>query len=234
MPIFTANRLAGHTIVFDLDGTLVDTAPDLLGCIDRILALRGLAPAPHAIIKPLISIGSKAMMKRGFAYHNITLPEDELHALWLQYLQLYAANIATSSRPFAGIPTLLPWLKDQGATLAVCTNKNEAMAKALLVALQMDGIFKYIAGRDTFAEQKPHPDHLLKTIAAAGGDSKKAIMVGDSDVDIATAKAARVPVIAVTFGYTPEPVATFGPDVTIDDYSEFRAALAQILSSNAA
>lgn len=231
MPMFTANRLAGHTIVFDLDGTLVDTAPDLIGCIDASLATRGLPPAPTDVIKPLISIGSKAMLQRAFAHHNVTLPEDALHALWLEYLQLYAANVATRSRPFAGVPSLLLWLQETGATLAVCTNKNEALSKALLGALRLDGFFSCIAGRDTFSERKPHPGHLLKTIAAAGGDPRRATMVGDSDVDIATAKAAGIPIIAVTFGYTPAPVATFGPDATIDAYTEFRGALAGLLKS---
>ncbi len=230
MQPFAKCQLAGQTIVFDLDGTLVDTAPDLIGCIDDMLALQGLAPAPYALIKPLISIGSKAMLRRGFDYHNVNVPDEALHALWLRYLKLYAANVAKRSRPFDGIADLLHSLKQSGATLAVCTNKNEALSKALLGALRLDSHFGCIAGRDTFAEQKPHPNHLLKTIAAVGGDPRRAVMVGDSDVDIATAKAARIPIIAVTFGYTPEPVATFGPDVTIDGYAEFSSALAAILS----
>ena len=230
MSIFEAGGLAGHTIVFDLDGTLVDTAPDLIGCIDRMLAGRGLAPAPENLIKPLISVGSKAMLKAALAHHDVTLPDDELHALWLTYLQSYADTVAERSRPFAGLPDLLADLRHAGAMLAVCTNKNEKLSKTLLRALHLDGYFGCIAGRDTFSMQKPHPEHLLRTIAAVDGDPKRSVMVGDSDVDIATAKAARIPIIAVTFGYTPKPVATFGPDITIDHYAEFAAALAAILA----
>lgn len=230
MPIFAPGRLDGYTIVFDLDGTLVDTAPDLVGCVDRVLALRGLPPAPPELIRPLISIGSKAMVKRGLAYHGVTLADDDLHALWLTYLELYAANIADRSRPFAGLPELLSRLKNSGATLAVCTNKNERLSKTLLKALALDHHFTLIAGRDTFPVQKPHPDHLLHTIAHVGGNRARAVMVGDSDVDIATAKAAHIPVIAVTFGYTMQPIATYRPDVTIDDFDAFGPALASVLS----
>ncbi len=230
MPIFAPGRLLGHTIVFDLDGTLVDTAPDLIGCVDRALATRGLPPAPHDLIRPLISIGSKAMIRRGLAHHGATLGEDDLHALWLHYLQLYAKHIADMSRPFAGLVGLLANLKAAGATLAVCTNKNEALSKTLLRAMALDEHFALVAGRDTFPVQKPHPDHLLRTVASVGGLRERAVMVGDSDVDVATAKAAGIPIIAVTFGYTEKPVATYGPDVTIDDFSEFGPALGALLS----
>jgi phosphoglycolate phosphatase len=221
--------LSDTTIVFDLDGTLVDTAPDLAAATNHALGLVGLAPITIDQLHPFIGHGSKAMIDAGLRLHDMEVSGDELTRLHDQFLVFYADNVAVGSRPFEGVPDLLDTLLASGARLAVCTNKVEALSKLLLRQLELDVKFGAIAGRDTFAMFKPAAGHLLGTIAMVGGRADRAVMVGDSEVDIATAAAARVPSIGVTFGYTPRPVAEFGPGAVIDDYREFPAALAKVL-----
>ena len=221
--------LTDTTIVFDLDGTLVDTAPDLSAATNHALGLVGLAPITIAQLHPFIGHGSKAMIDAGFRLHNVVPSADELTRLHDRFLEFYADNVAVGSRPFEGVPELLDTLLAAGARLAVCTNKVERLSKLLLRELILESKFAAIAGRDTFAMFKPAPGHLLGTIELVGGRPDKAVMVGDSEVDIATAAAANVPSIGVTFGYTPRPVAEFGPDAVIDHYREFPAALEKVL-----
>ena len=142
-----------------------------------------------------------------------------------RFLEHYLANIAHESRPFPGVEDVLDALAAEGAALAVCTNKREAWSRLLLDLLGMTPRFRAIAGRDTFAVCKPDPGHLTGVIAAAGGDPARAIMVGDSGVDVATARAAAVPVIGVTFGYSDTPLAALGPDAVIGHYRELRPAI---------
>jgi phosphoglycolate phosphatase len=222
--------LTDATIVFDLDGTLVDTAPDLTAATNHALGLAGLAPISPAQLRPFIGHGSKAMIDAGLRLHDRKLDETELTRLHDQFLVFYAENVAVHSRPFEGIPELLDELQAAGARLAVCTNKVEHLSKLLLRELNLDRQFAAIAGRDTFDVFKPAPGHLTRTIEMAGGRTDRAVMVGDSEVDIATAAAAGVPSIAVTFGYTTRPVRDLGPDAVIDHYREFMTALAQVLA----
>lgn len=223
--------LSGATIVFDLDGTLVDTAPDLTAAANHVFSQIGLAPVSPEQLHPFISRGSRAMIEEGLRLHGVTKSEDaitELHKLVLPY---YAENLAVLSRPYDGIPALLDTLSQSGARLAVCTNKFEALSKALLRQLDLDYRFAVIAGRDTFDVFKPAPGHLIRTIEMAGGRTDRAVMVGDSEVDIATAAAAGVPSIGVTFGYTPRPIGEFNPGAVIDHYREFMPALEKMLAA---
>jgi phosphoglycolate phosphatase len=222
--------LTGTTIVFDLDGTLVDTAPDLTAAANHVFGLIGLAPVSAEQLHPFISRGSRAMIEEGLRLHGVVKSEDEvthLHGLFFPY---YAANIAVLSRPFEGVPALLDELAGLGAGIAVCTNKFEGLSRSLLGQLGLDARFAAIAGRDTFKVCKPDPGHLTQTIAMAGGRADKAVMVGDSEVDIATARAAGVPSIGVSFGYTPVPMRELEPGAAIDHYREFMGALEQVLA----
>ena len=221
--------LTDATIVFDLDGTLVDTAPDLAAATNHALGLAGLAPIPVAQLHPFIGHGSKAMIDAGLRFHGQTIGESELTRLHDQFLVFYADNVAVASRPFEGILEVLDELAAAGARLAVCTNKVEHLSKALLRTLGLDWRFAEIAGRDTFDVFKPAPGHLIRTVEMAGGRADRAVMVGDSEVDIATAAAANIPSIAVTFGYTTRPVRELGPGAVIDHYREFMPALAKVL-----
>ena len=217
------------TIVFDLDGTLVDTAPDLVAATNHVLEHVGLPPVDGESLRPHIGYGAKRMIESSTAAANLSAAEHE--ALLERFLDYYGAHIAVGSRPFEGTVEALEAFKAAGATLAVCTNKREAMSRQLLDALDLSRYFAALAGRDTLAESKPHPGHLLGTISMAGGDAARAVMVGDSNVDIATAKAAKVPVVAVSFGYSDAPVASFKPDAIIDHYSELGAAIAALTSA---
>lgn len=221
--------LTDATIVFDLDGTLVDTAPDLTAATNHSLGLLGLAPISVAQLHPFIGHGLKAMIDAGLRFHDRTIAENELTRLHDQFLVFYADNVAVASRPFEGIPELLDELTSAGARLAVCTNKIEHLSRLLLRTLGLDTRFAAIAGRDTFDVFKPAPGHLIRTVEMAGGRADRAVMVGDSEVDIATAAAASIPSIAVTFGYTTRPVRELGPGAVIDHYREFMPALAKVL-----
>lgn len=213
------------TVVFDLDGTLVDTAPDLVGATNHALADVGLPAVPSSMLRPWISFGARRMIVEALAHSNVPLSDREVDRLLGLFLGYYEENIARESRPFPGAVAAVSALRDEGATLAICTNKRESLTLSLLRALDLHRLFDGIAGRDTFPVSKPHPDHLLGAIRLAGGDPNQALMVGDSDVDIRTAQAARVPVVAVSFGYTEAPVAQFNPDRVIDHYDALIPAI---------
>lgn len=222
--------LSGVTIVFDLDGTLVDTAPDLTAAANHVFGLIGLAPVPPEALHPLIGHGSRAMIEAGLRLHGVSKTPEEVTDLHNRFFPYYADNIAVLSRPFEGIPTLLDSLLQAGARLAVCTNKLEGLSRSLLRQLALHERFAAIAGRDTFDVFKPAPGHLTGAIAMAGGRPDRAVMVGDSEVDIATAAAAGVPSIGVTFGYTTVPVRDLNPTAVIDHYCEFMPALERVLA----
>jgi phosphoglycolate phosphatase len=223
--------LSGATIVFDLDGTLVDTAPDLAAAANHVFGLIGLAPVSPAELHPMIGRGSRAMIEEGLRLHGVAKTPDEVSRLHQLFFPYYADNIAVLSRPFEGIPALLDTLLQAGARLAVCTNKLEGLSRSLLRQLALHERFAAIAGRDTFDVFKPAPGHLTRTIAMAGGRPERAVMVGDSEVDIATAAAAGLPSIGVTFGYTSVPVRELKPTAAIDHYGQFMGALETALGA---
>ena len=220
--------MRGMTIAFDLDGTLVDTAPDLILANTHVLASIGLSAPPDALVRPKISFGSREMIVTSLAHHGVSLPDDEVNRLWRAFLAYYEDNVAVDSKPFPGLVPVLETLLLEGAQCVVCTNKSEAPSRRLLAALNLTQYFAAIAGRDTFPVRKPDPGHLTGVILLGRGDRSRAVMVGDSDVDIATAKAAGIPVIAVTFGYVHAPIASFGPDAVIDHYDELLAAIRRV------
>lgn len=226
--------MRGTTIVFDLDGTLIDTAPDLAAATNHVMSRLGLASVDEREILPFVGHGALKMIEQAARAHGRTLDERELYDLFEIFLLHYADNIAVHSRPYAGVEEALSQLKDQGAALAVCTNKIERHARQVISELGLGKYFSVITGRDTLGVYKPDPGHLTQTIALAGGLKDRAVMVGDSETDIKTAKAAGVPVIAVTFGYSIEPVATFAPDITIEHYRELIPAISRLMPSPSA
>jgi phosphoglycolate phosphatase len=217
------------TIVFDLDGTLVDTAPDLVAATNHVLEHMGLPTVPEEELRPWIGQGAQYMVEHAIGPAAAKLTEAERQRLLARYLDFYGRNLAVGSRPFEGTVDALESFARKGAKLAVCTNKGEGMSRALLDALDLTRYFAAIAGRDTLNAHKPHPDHLQGTIRMAGGEASRAVMVGDSRVDIATAKAANVPVVAVTFGYTDTPVAELDPDAVIAHYRDLEPAIARLV-----
>lgn len=223
--------MQGLTIVFDLDGTLVDTAPDLVGATNHALADIGLPPVRPEQLRPWISFGARRMIVEALGAAGSSQADSEVDRLLGLFIAYYEANIARESRPFPGAVAALERLGEMGARLAVCTNKRESLSRSLLSELGLLSRFASLAGRDTFAVSKPHPGHLLGTIAMAGGTADRAVMIGDSDVDIATAKAASVPVIAVSFGYSESPVSHYSPDHIIDHYDDLERVLGLIHAS---
>ena len=218
--------LTDTTVVFDLDGTLVDTAPDLTNALNDVLVRRGHEPVSGETIRSAVGMGARIMIKTALAKAGAT---GEIEPMLAEFLAYYDANIAAESRPFPGAVASLEMLKGRGATLAICTNKREYLARKLIAALGLDGFFQAIAGRDSFPVAKPHPGHLTKTIAAAGGALSRAIMVGDSEVDILAAKGARLPVVMVSFGYAPAPLDGVRPDAVIDHFDELAPLLPGLL-----
>ncbi len=223
--------MRGLTIAFDLDGTLVDTAPDLVAATNFILDSLGGEPMPEAALRPWISYGARRMIVEAIAHRGISLDEAETDRHLELFLDHYTANIARHSRPFPGTLAALDRFIEEGAILTVCTNKRESLSRLLLDQLGMSSRFRAIAGRDTFPVCKPDPGHLTGAIRLAGGDAHRAVMVGDSGVDIATAKSAGIPVVGVTFGYTETPVANLNPDAIIAHYDELDSAIRRLDAS---
>jgi phosphoglycolate phosphatase len=207
--------LKGATIVFDLDGTLVDTAPDLTNALNHVLTARGYDPVAPAAVRAAVGRGARVMIEQAL---SLAGRQDDVDGMLSEFLLHYEANIAAESRPFPGAVAALDRLAASGARLAVCTNKRERLSRMLLAALAIEDRFHGLAGRDTFAVSKPDPGHLTGAIALAGGDPARALMVGDSAVDIAAAQAAGVPSILVTFGYAPPPPEGPQADAVIDHF----------------
>jgi phosphoglycolate phosphatase len=214
--------------VFDLDGTLADTAPDLIGTLNVILERESLPPVRLEDAREMIGAGARALVERGFEAARRELTPAKSDQLYRDFLAHYADNLCVESRLFPGVPEALDDLVARGFRLAVCTNKVEGHSRRLLEGLGLASRFAAICGRDTFPYFKPDPRHLTLTVAEAGGDPARAIMVGDSRTDIATAKAAAIPVVAVTFGYTDQPVRELDPDVAIDGFDELIGAVAAL------
>ena len=220
--------MSALTIVFDLDGTLVDTAPDLAETLNVILAREGLPPVPYQTARTMIGGGARRMIEAGLASERRAASAAAVDRMFDDFILHYATHIADHSRPFPGLIEALDRLASQGCNLAVCTNKLERLSRLLLDALELTPRFAAICGQDTFGTQKPNPEVLRRTITQAGGRVSRAIMVGDSATDIDTAKAAAIPVVAVDFGYTETPVTQLGPDRVISHFSELPGAVAEL------
>ena len=219
------------TIVFDLDGTLIETAPDLIDTLNLILGRHDVPAIAFADARAMIGAGVKPLLQRALASKGLRFAPEEIDALYAEYLELYAAHIADRSRPFPGLETALDTLAADGCILAVCTNKLEWLSVLLLDKLDLSRRFAAICGQDTFAMRKPDPEMLRLTIAKAGGDAARAVMVGDSMTDVATARAARIPVVAVDFGYTDIAPAQLGADRLISHFDALNGAIKGLLPS---
>lgn len=225
------SALAGSTIVFDLDGTLVETAPDLVGTLNSILADEGLAPLGLEVARPMIGHGARALMLRGFEAAGIPYPQARDQVLFETFLARYDARIADESHPFPGVVEALDGLAGAGARLAVCTNKPTNLSVSLLDALGLASRFAAIVGADAAPTPKPDASHIVETVRRAGGELSRAVMVGDSATDAAAARAAGTPLVLVSFGYTATPAADLGPDVLIDHFDALVPACARLLAA---
>lgn len=216
-------------IVFDLDGTLIDTAPDLLESLNHVIINDGLPPVDQQKLRKFVGFGGRVMIQNAYDDAAKHLEEQKLDQLLMDFVDHYAANMPGSSQPYPGLLASLDNLSDAGCDFAICTNKTEMLSKQLMDTLNLAHRFKANCGQDTFPVRKPHPDHLLKTIEMAGGDRQNAIMIGDTPTDFSTAKAAMIPLVAVDFGYCDEPVANYEPDKVISHYDELSPTLIKSL-----
>ena len=224
--------MAAPTIVFDLDGTLIDTAPDLVDTLNVVFAREGWPPVPYETARNTIGGGARMMIARGIAAEGIAVAPAKLEQLFADFIAHYTEHVADRSRPFPGLTDALDVLASGGCRFAVCTNKLERLSVLLLKRLKLADRFAAICGEDTFGIQKPDPEVLRRTVTAAGGSLTHAIMIGDSVTDIRTARAAGIPVIAVDFGYSDRPVSEFGPDCIISHFAQLRSAIAAISPAN--
>ena len=219
------------TIVFDLDGTLVDTAPDLIGALNAVLTREGVAALPLERARNMVGLGVRVLLDRGLAAERVRVSPVRFEQLYADFLTLYESRIAAESRPFPGAAEALQWLARRGWTLAVCTNKLEYLSRKLLGELGLLDRFAAVCGGDTFTVRKPQAEALLNTLARTGGDPRRAVMVGDSKTDLDTARNASVPIVGVSFGYTEVPMASLAPDRLISDFRELPEAVESLVAA---
>jgi phosphoglycolate phosphatase len=223
--------MPAQTIVFDLDGTLIDTAPDLIDTLNVVFAREGMPPVAYETARNLIGAGARAMIARGIEAEGRNVAPAKLEQMFVDFIAHYSEHVADRSQPFAGLTDALDTLAARGCRFAVCTNKLEHLSVLLLEKLKLADRFKAICGQDTFGVQKPNPEILRRTIAAAGGTLQRSVMIGDSATDIRTARAAGVPVIAVDFGYSERPISEFGPDCIISHFAQLPTAVVATFSA---
>jgi phosphoglycolate phosphatase len=219
------------TIIFDLDGTLVDTAPDLVETLNVVLHREGIPAIGYDEARLLVGGGARRMIERGIASEGHARTAADLDRMFNDFIAYYADHVADRSRAFPGVAEALDTLAARGYRLAVCTNKLEWLSVRLLNALGLADRFVAICGQDKFTVQKPHPDALHRTLQRAGGTIHRAVMVGDSQTDIATAQAAGMPIVAVDFGYTDIPVAQLAPDRIISHFNALPDSIADVLAA---
>ena len=216
-----------YTILFDLDGTLVNTAPDLMAAHNHVMKKYGFQQKKLGDIKALAGKGAWVMMQRSFKeeINNEKLKKE----MTKEFIDFYSKNIDHNSKPLEGCIDFLKWAKTKNISMAVCTNKQERLAIDLLEKLNMYDYFEYVAGSDTFSYNKPDPRHLTNVIEIIGGDQKKTIMVGDSEVDALSAHNAKVPFILVKDGYTEKNENEIKHDTLISNFINFNKIIEKFL-----
>ncbi len=221
-----SSALNNLSLAFDLDGTLVDTAPDLIRVLNEVTKPDGLAPVAVADARSLIGYGSMALIKKAYAGENRDL--DDSHALQLQktFLKLYADSLSQCSMPYPGVPEVLAELKRKGARLSVCTNKPGGMARPLLNQLGLSEFFDRIVGGDDVPNNKPAAQHIFAAVGHRG--IAPIVMVGDGAPDVYAARAAKIPIVLMSYGYSPISMHTFGADAVLRNFRELPPALKSI------
>ena len=216
---------AAPTLVFDLDGTLVDTAPDLIDALNFVLEREGLPAVPLQAARTMIGAGARKLIARGLELEGRAASTVDINRMTADFIEYYAAHIADGSRPFDGLEIALDELSARGFRFAVCTNKLEWLSKRLLDELGLSTRFAAICGADTFGVAKPDPAILQQTVSRAAGKMSSTIMVGDAGTDIGVARRAGVPVIGVSFGYTDVPIVELKPDRLIHHMRDLPSAV---------
>lgn len=225
--------MSSPLVIFDLDGTLIDTAPDLIDSLNDTIATAGLAPVTFDDLTHLVGQGARVMIRRAFELRKAALGDAEAEALFQHFVSHYHDHMPGKSRPFDGMIACLDRLSAAGMKLAVCTNKAEGLAIPLLEKLGLSRHFAATTGGDTFAVRKPDAAHIFGTIDRAGGERRESVMVGDSINDILAAKNADIPSIAVDFGYSDVPVASLSPARVISHFDALTVEMVHELLASA-
>lgn len=218
--------MADFLLVFDLDGTLIDSVPDLTDALNRVLGEHGYAPLSRAEVAPMVGDGVPALVARAFAARGGTAQEAE--AALPHYIATYEANATHLTRPYPGVLDTLPELRRRGYRNALCTNKLQQATLTVLAGLELAALFEGVAGGDRYPVRKPDPGHLLGLIDELGGSPERAVMIGDSENDAAVAHAARVPLVMMRYGYARADPATLGGLAVLDHFADLPAALARL------
>ncbi len=218
-----------RSAIFDLDGTLAHTAPDLVGAANDLMAEQGLPPLDVSIAEKTAGFGAKALIRAAFDNAGHSYDNSRVDALFHPFLERYEARIAEHSHLYEGVETVLDQLAEEGWLLGICTNKPEYLAVELMTALGVLDRFGALLGADTLPVRKPDPEHLFQTIQRIGGNPARAVMIGDTDTDIKTARAAKIPCILTSFGYSHIPVARLKPDAIVDHFTQISQALNRCL-----
>ncbi len=217
------------TLIFDLDGTLVDSAGDIAGSLDTLMQEQGLAPFGLEQGRKLIGHGIANLVRGALKLRGVTDIEAAAPHLITRFTEIYGARLTRITRPYQGVEDTLAHLAHEGWRMGICTNKREAFARQIVVDLKLTPFIAFTSGPDTFNVAKPDPRQLLETAKAVNGGSPL-VFVGDSEVDVETAKAAGCPVIAMAYGYTKIPLADLAPDAILGNFPEIPAALGRILA----
>ena len=217
-------------LLFDLDGTLVDTAPDLLGALNAVLVSEGRHTVDPTTLRHMVGHGARSLIEQAMAATGERAEPERLQELVDRFIAHYRAHIVDGSRPFPGVEDTLLQLRDEGARLAVLTNKPQVLTEPILENLNLAQHFGVICGAGRYDYNKPDARVVEHVVRELGGAGAGAVMIGDSITDVATARAAKIPVILLSYGYTPEPVHSLGGDIVIDAFSEVPEIVAGILS----
>ena len=224
--------MPNNTLIFDLDGTLANTAPDLVGTLNRIVEPHDLPPVSVDDVGQIVGHGAKAMIAKAFNLRSRRLSPELHENLFNAFIEDYTANIARETHLFEGALDALENLRSSDYRFAVCTNKLESLARILLQELEVTHWFSSITGGDTFSFRKPDARHLEETVKLMDGNLGSAIMIGDSTTDISAARNAGIASVAVTFGYSDQPVHMLGATAIIDHFNQLPNAINKIAVDN--
>ncbi|MGA7710550.1 MAG: HAD-IA family hydrolase [Rhizomicrobium sp.] len=212
-------------LIFDLDGTLVDTAPDLLAALNSVLVCAGRRPVDLSDLRHLVGFGARVMMSEAFKLTGAAADPERIEGFMDNFIDHYRSHIADGSRPYPGVAETLKGFKAAGARMGVLTNKPHDLTMLLMAKLGLDGYFAAIFGQGQRPYTKPDGRIFQDVVQAIGGAGSGAVMIGDSVTDVQTARNGGAPVILLSYGYTPEPARKLGADAVVDNFCEVPAAV---------
>lgn len=222
------------SLLFDLDGTLVDTAPDLINALNHVFTEKKLSPVPSELVRPYVGLGALAMLQQGFQHQGIKVEEAQLTEAHGVFRAYYEENICVESKAYDGVWDIITAFHDEGYKLSVCTNKPEYLAVALLNQLGLSRYFSAICGSDTVPNRKPHRDHLAVTTERAGTSLECSVMIGDASPDVDAARNASIPIIGLDYGYSTIAMADLAPDILLSSFADLPEALKRLSSVRSA